>query len=218
MRLPVGRALTCIALAVALFPGCKDDDLDPGICFESQVLPVTVSYCSTTGCHNPTDKANGYDFTTYDGVLAGVKPKRPGGSDIFKALTAKGDGHMPPEGAPQPSQTQIDRIEQWIDEGAIHDDQCDGSTCNTSASVTYAGDIQPMLSAHCIGCHSGNSPAGDLDFRDFETVQANALSGLIPSVMRAESGFTAMPPNRSSLPPCYPDMVDTWIAAGAPEN
>lgn len=203
---------------MGLLPGCAWDHVEPDVCFETDVQPVFVSYCSTTGCHNPTDRANGYDFTTYAGIMEGVRPGRPEDSDIYEALTDGGDDHMPPPGEPQPTPAQVADIEAWIKDGALETRDCRGDACDTSAAVTYSGDIAPLLATNCGGCHGGGTPSGGLDFSDFATVQQNALSGRISNALRGQGGVQQMPPNSPPLPDCYPLKVDKWVADGAPNN
>ena len=35
-----------------------------GVCFEEAVLPIFQANCALSGCHNPTDRQEGYDLTT----------------------------------------------------------------------------------------------------------------------------------------------------------
>jgi len=109
-------------------------------------------------------------------------------------------------------------------------------------TVHYAADVQPILDKHCIGCHSGKAPKGDLDLsaeltekfsRSYEVLKKKKL------VSYLESGFgsanvPAEPPltfgsHRSKLvqrirkAPCKAKItreefirIVTWIDANVP--
>lgn len=56
---------------------CTYDIYNPDICFQENILPIFVSNCAMTGCHNSIDKAEEYDFSNYEGIMKGVEPKHP---------------------------------------------------------------------------------------------------------------------------------------------
>ncbi len=116
------RAFTWIAAGLiagtAALTGCTWDhvpdpnNVEPGLCFETDVMPVFVAYCGTTGlggdgCHNPTERAEDYDFTNYNGIMRGVTAGRPGSSKVIEAMRAGGEDQMPPANRPQPTSEQI---------------------------------------------------------------------------------------------------------------
>lgn len=216
--------LLVIALGVILFsfglPGCAWDKEEPEICFEGKVLPILVTYCTTSGCHNSTDRQEGYDFSNYAGIMEAVSPNRPGDSDLYEAITdSDEDDHMPPAGSPQPTSEQIALIRTWIEAGAPNTTNCSGSgTCDTTGVISFSADLLPVLQNNCLGCHSGGTASGGLDFGNFAVFQQNCQSGRVQGALRGSAGFVAMPPGGAPLPACYVAQIDKWVAAGAPNN
>ncbi|MFN3199164.1 MAG: c-type cytochrome domain-containing protein [Bradymonadia bacterium] len=96
---------------------------------------------------------------------------------------------------------------------------------------TYDGQVKAILDGSCAfpGCHGGDAPAVNLDLTSYAGFTAGGLSGVLTSDsgdpadsllikrVRALDGFTSMPPG-SMLPADQLDILDAWIAAGAPEN
>jgi hypothetical protein len=215
------KRLRQLALATAaglLVNGCTWDSVEPDTCFESDVLPVLVTYCTTSGCHNSVDRTEGYDFSNYDGIMQAVRPNRAADSDLYEAMTEQGDDHMPPAGSPQPSADQVEAIRAWIKAGAENSVNCRVSTCDTSAVVSYSATLRPILQGNCLGCHSGGGASGGLDFTDFATFQQASLNGRVQGAMLGSAGYAAMPPAGNPLPACNVDQIDKWVAAGAPNN
>lgn len=209
--------------AMAGFSGCTWDHVEPEVCFESDVLPIFVAYCSTTGlggegCHNPGDRAEGYDFTNYNGIMRGVDAGNPGNSEIMEAIRENGDDQMPPADRAQPTAEQIAAIEDWIKSGAANTTGCATVSCDSGATVTYSGDIQPMLETYCNGCHGSGNPSGGINLSDFAVVKENALSGRLEGVISGDPNYATMPPNSALLPSCYATKVAQWVAAGALNN
>jgi hypothetical protein len=209
-----------VMVALMGLTSCTWDSVEPEFCFKTEILPVFVSYCSTSGCHNPTDRTEDYDFTTYAGIMDGVKRGRPEDSDIVEAMLAEmGDeDHMPPQDQPQPSSEQITLIQDWIRAGAENTERCGGGACDTSAVATYSGDIQPMFQTFCNGCHGSSGASGGLNFSDFATVKLNAENGRIQGAISGDPAYTTMPPNSALLPNCYVVKINQWVAAGAQQN
>ncbi|MFN8394573.1 MAG: c-type cytochrome domain-containing protein [Bacteroidia bacterium] len=201
----------------ALLTGCTWDHVQPDVCFESDVLPVVRNYCGTSGCHDSQSRVEGYDFTNYQGIMQAVSPKHPGSSKLIEAIRGW-EEPMPPRGYPQPSGTQVATIEAWIKSGAANTTGCNTVTCDTSAAVTYSGDIQPMISTYCGGCHGGSSPSAGLDLNSFTVVKDNVVNGRIQGSMTGDPNYVSMPPNSALLPSCYVTKIEQWLAEGTPDN
>lgn len=91
--------------------------------FGRQIQPILAKRCFA--CHGP-DKAEGglrlnvkeSVFSKLESEKTGVVPKHVDQSEIIRRITSTEDGvKMPPEGAPL-SETQINLIKQWIEQGA----------------------------------------------------------------------------------------------------
>lgn len=208
-----------LSLGVAL-SGCTWDHAQPEVCFEAEVLPIFVNYCSTSGCHSDDSRSGDYALTSYEGIMKGITPGKPNNSDIYEAITKdpSEDDHMPLAGSPQLNAEQIDLIEAWISEGALETRNCGIAGCDTSAVVSFSADISPMLTTYCRGCHGSTSPSGGLNFNDFATVQQTAQIGSLQGALSHDPDFTAMPPGSAPLSACYVAKIDKWVAAGAPNN
>ncbi len=197
---------------------CTYDSVEPDVCFETDVLPVFASYCSSGGCHNPTDRVDGYDLTNYEGIMRGVKPKSVMSSKLLQSMRKSSGEPMPPKSYPQPSGAQIATIKAWVRSGAANTTNCATSTCDTSAAVTYSANIQPLLATYCIGCHSGSNASGNIELVSFSGVQQSALDGSLAGSLKGDPDFSFMPPNSRPLPDCDIYQIEKWVAAGAKEN
>jgi hypothetical protein len=94
--------------------------------------------------------------------------------------------------------------------------------CDASA-VTYATDIEPLLSNSCYGCHSntqsqtagaGISLEGHANLSSYVNTQADRLIGAV----RQEPSYSPMPKGGSPLDACSIQKLQAWIDAGAPNN
>ena len=92
-------------------------------------------------------------------------------------------------------------------------------------SLTYFGDVRPLLEKSCYGCHAGGVKMGSLDLETWEGVQRGGNNGtiLVPGRPRESRIYTmlmgeaapAMPMDGKVLPPAQIETVRLWIAQGA---
>ena len=187
-----------------------------GVCFERDILPVFLSGCALSKCHDAQTAKEGYIFTNYAGVLKGVTPGDAQNSKIIKIITASAndDDHMPP--APYPSLTaaQVQNIREWINKGAINEN-CGENRCDLD-SITFTKDILPIIQNNCRGCHSGTQPTGNLQLETYEDIAFVASDGRLEGVVKNLYG-TAMPPTWH-LSDCNIQKIDRWIKQGHPDN
>lgn len=47
-------------------PGCVSNGL---VCFESSVLPIFISTCAITGCHDSKSRKEGYSLDNYNNII-----------------------------------------------------------------------------------------------------------------------------------------------------
>jgi hypothetical protein len=90
--------------------------------------------------------------------------------------------------------------------------------CDT-LDMSFAGDIQPMLSNNCYSCHSNvNAPdfASGIALEDYQDVQAS--SRLVLGAIRHEDGYPPMPRNAQQLDSCLIAKYEAWYRAGSPDN
>ncbi len=192
---------------------------DPNIVyFEQQVLPIIVSNCTKSGCHNTLDHADGITLTSYSTIMndGDIRQGNPGNSKLFKVIsTTDPDDIMPPQPNSALTQTQINLISLWIQQGAINN-SCQ-SGCDT-ANVTYNGTIQPIIQSSCIGCHSGNTPAGSINLSTFSGVKNIAINGSLFGSVNHELGYSPMPKGGNSLSNCQISEIKIWIDLGSINN
>jgi len=130
---------------------------------------------------------------------------------------------MPPPPYPPLPQDKIDLIYRWIAEGA-QNTQCDstgggsggsgGSDCDT-LNMSYAQDIQPILSTNCVGCHTSSAPSGGVALDTYNSVKSVASSGRLYGTVAHLSGYKPMPPERQ-LDNCSILKIKAWINQGMP--
>ncbi len=84
--------------------------------------------------------------------------------------------------------------------------------------VSYAKDIQPLLSTHCAtaGCHDASGLGGGYDFTHYEGVY-QASSRMI-GALRHEAGYSPMPKGAPALDPQTVHLISLWISEGAQNN
>lgn len=187
---------------------------NPYACFERDILPLMISSCGVSGCHDPVSREEGYNFTTYQGILKGLNPGNPGNSKIYKSVTkSESDDLMPPPPYSRLSQAQVDTIYNWILRGAL-DEAC-GELCDT-VDVTYTTHLADIIDVSCTGCHSGTSPQGGVYMRNYSDLVASVNNGSMPSVLRGSNSYSMMPPF-NPLSECSVRGFELWIENGMPE-
>jgi len=235
-----GSVLILVIMASLIFgSGCKHDPVnviitdpdnpdpsgvpcEPGVVyFVNDVLPILVSNCAFSGCHDAASAQDGVILTDYNSVMntADVRPGRPGNSDLYEVLVDDDvEDRMPRFPNPPLTPDQINIIYQWIAQGAKNN-ACDETTGEClSSNMSYVSDIMPILQNHCMGCHQGTSAPAELNFQNFSNLQAAALNGRIKGAINHQTGFSAMPKNGNKLNDCQIDKISSWIDAGAPNN
>ena len=77
--------------------------------YEKQIKPLLSQYCY--GCHNEEKHKGGLSLQAYPEITA-IHQRRDVWAEVLRKVRGK---EMPPEGKPQPSPTQRDRIANWIE-------------------------------------------------------------------------------------------------------
>lgn len=151
-------------LITSLFATCTYDVYNPDVCFQENILPIFVTKCSISGCHNSSSHAAGYNFSDYEGIMKGVKPKHPYQSEVFNVI--RGNNPSMPVGQ-KLDEKEVTYIKLWIKMGAQNTSNC--SSCDTS-SYSYSGRIKPVITTWCIGCHNSTNAGGNYDFSTYNGV------------------------------------------------
>lgn len=193
---------------------CSSDS----VYFQQQVLPIFVSNCAMSGCHDNISHEEGLVLTSYNGIMrGGVRAGNPGGSKIYKLIIETNPGdRMPPPPRNPLSPDQISLINKWITQGAKNN-SCVNATCDT-ANVTYTLSIKPIITTKCQGCHSSSSPGGGYDLSTYTGVKARVSDGRLWGSVNFVTGYSAMPKNGTKLSTCELAKIKKWIDAGAPNN
>lgn len=202
-------------------PGADPDPVIASTCdpdtvyFQNAILPLVVSSCATTGCHDQVSHKDGIILTDYASIIktGEIKPGDPNDSEFFESLTDDGDDLMPPPPYSPLNSDQIQMIKQWILQGAEDNSCIDG--CDTT-SVTFSGQIWPMMESYCTGCHSASAPGGGIVIADHADMVALAENGSLMGSIRWESGYAKMPTNQQ-LSDCSITQLQKWIDDGFPE-
>ncbi|MCX6251597.1 MAG: hypothetical protein NTX61_12690 [Bacteroidetes bacterium] len=182
------------------------------IYFQNAVLPLIVSNCAKSGCHDQATGQHGLVLDSYSTIIHNVSPFNPQGSRLYTALFNGEEDAMPP-GSPF-SANQKSIIYYWIAQGALNN-KCTEAGCDSS-NVTFDSVIKPILQTWCVGCHSGSSPSNGLSLTTYAQIVASVNSGRLMGAIRQDVGYHAMPPG-SKLSDCSIAIFQKWINLGEPQ-
>ena len=187
--------------------------------FQNSVLPLLVSNCALSGCHDAVTHKEGINLTSYAKVISTgkVKPYYPLNSKMYTSLSSNSE-RMPPAPAPEFTVEQKAIIQKWIAQGALNNvcNENYGQGCST-IGVTYTNFIKPLVSNQCLGCHSNTSTGGGLLLKTYTDVIASAQTGKFYDSIVWKNGVSAMPKNGTKLSACYADKVKAWVDSGMPQ-
>ncbi len=186
------------------------------LCFERDVLPIFVSNCAMSGCHDAATGADDYILTNYGAIMAsddgkGIRAGQSSRSEIWEVIES---GEMPPKKKLTAMEKSI--IKTWIDDGAKNGMNC-VSACDTSV-YSFSGAISPIIAKQCLGCHQNPGASGGLDLSSYNNVKNVGLNGKLMNSLRGTNGLSKMPPSGAGLSDCELKQVQKWIDNGAPQN
>jgi len=194
-------------------------------CFNQDVLPVLMSNCAVSGCHNDITLEAGISFTSYANIMAItnlVVPNNLNNSYLnYVITTSDTEDHMPPNTREPLTSQQISTIQKWISEGAINSD-CPEKTCDTTGTISFARQVLPAINTNCTGCHNTNGANGYVLLDSYDNIKITAEkirnnTSLLLGAINHLSGFTAMPP-RTMLDKCTIRKIELWIEQGKNNN
>lgn len=190
------------ALALAPYPfllaqGGPDG---PRVLYARDVQPILKAHC--VACHA--------DFATPEGLLKLLKKGDPEHSDLVRRMRGLDGKPAMPKGFPPLPEEKIATMARWIAQGAKTD----------PPKALFARDVQPILKAHCVTCHSGTAPAGGLDLSQPKAMLRAVAKGdpdgsLLLRRIRGLDGLPAMPKGFGPLAPKEVAAIHDWIAEGA---
>ena len=192
---------------------------DPSkIYFQQQVLPILISNCAMSGCHDDASHQDGVVLTSYEKVMStgDVRPGRPGSSNLYEVIIETDpDDRMPrPPRSPLTS-AQIQVIYQWIQQGALNltcENMCD------STQFAFNTIIKPIITNKCQGCHSGSAASGGIDLSTYNGVKAKITDGKLWGSVNHLPGYSPMPKNGAKLSDCEITQIKKWIENGSLNN
>lgn len=188
---------------------------DSTLCFERDILPIFISECAKSGCHDAKKHEEGYVLDSYIHIMQkGIKPRNADGSKIYQSITGKTEERMP-QGTPPLSNEKIALIKQWIDAGAAQDNNC--STACDSNNLAYTAGIKPLADKYCSGCHSGAAAQGNLLLTSYSQIKSAVENNHLLNSIRYEAGYPGMPQGLH-LSDCEVKQFEKWVSAGMPDN
>jgi hypothetical protein len=188
------------------------------ISFTEDVLPILVSNCAKTGCHDATTQANGLITTNYQLLMSTSDISgNPLGSNFWNSMSGGGDNAMPPAGPLTAPQLAI--IQQWLQQGAPNTACSHYCGCD-SVHVTFAQNIYPVIQNYCLGCHTTGSALGNTDLTGYSKVLVQVTNGKLMKTIQHQTGpgIVAMPYGSAQLSACTIAKFQTWVNGGAPNN
>lgn len=188
--------------------------------FQNQILPLLVSNCTESGCHNAQDHEEDIVLTSYQTLMSTVE--RISSNDweknkLIKSLQETKIEERMPQNKPPFTTDQINMIKKWVSQGALNN-ACDESFggCDTLSGARYATFVQPLVQSKCKGCHSGSNPQGGIKLTTYLEIKALALDGRLYSSVTASANW--MPKGGARLDDCKLAKLKQWVDAGALEN
>ncbi len=239
----IWRNIVAALMAVMVLTACQTDPVNPvgdnpdnsgnggdttalgGDCppdkviFQYEVLPIIVSNCAMSGCHDLESHKEGLRLVDYEGVMKIVRPGKPNKSKLIKYLAVwgseDGDDAMPPPPMSPLSEQEYLTIRTWIEQGA------ENIICNPGCDTTvftFSGAVYPVIEQSCLGCHNNSLQSGNVNLEGYANVKAAADNGSLLGSIRWDAGYVPMPPSGSKLPECQITRIRKWIEAGAPDD
>ena len=199
--------------------GGNEDPCDPDtVYFQNEILPLIISTCATTGCHDQLTGEQEVLLVDYASIIeyGEIEPFDPDNSKLYEKITDDDpDDRMPPPPASPLSLEQKNKIKKWIEQGALNN-ACE-EDCDTT-HVTFSATIWPIVELNCLGCHSGPQPSGGFTLTDYNAVVVQANNGKLFGAVNHDPGFVPMPRNAPQLSDCKIDQIRIWIEDGTPDN
>lgn len=229
--------LTLIVLSIALqFNSCKHEPAEPvyngadttgnsngngnnnnhlndSVCFNTQILPLIVNNCATTGCHDATSRVEGLNLTNYSAIRKMVNPTTMKGS-LLSVAQSTGRNRMPPPPMAPMDTTAINLIKKWMTQGALNR-VCTDAGCDSS-NVTYNSKIASIVNTNCKGCHQASNAGGGISLSSYSEVKSSIQTGTFMCTVHQNTGCSPMPKG-GKLTACDIRILEIWIANGFPQ-
>ncbi len=181
--------------------------------FTNTILPMIVSNCAMSGCHDAITHAEGLNLTNYTNIACNVRAGNPAGSKLYRNMTGVED-IMPPKG--MLPQTTLDAFYKWIMQGAKNNTCNDGSSNCDTVNVSYTTSVVPIINNYCRGCHNSTTISGSVNLDNYNGVLTAANNGQLMGGITGK--LSPMPKYGAALSPCNIGMFRQWIKEGAKNN
>ena len=182
------------------------------------VLPIFISACAGSGCHDAATKAKSYQLTDYTNILKrGLVAGNANSSAIYTTIA---NGSMPPRSSGiVMTAAQKALIANWINKSAKNY-VCNANygKCDTTTAVSFTSFVKPIMENRCQGCHSGTIPSGNLSLTNYAQIKASAQTPAFMGSMRKLTAYSFMPKGGTALTACELNKIDAWIKRGALNN
>jgi hypothetical protein len=217
MKLPKIVFALVVLLSLIQSQGCKHEPVivltaaDSAICFERDILPIFVSSCAKSGCHDQATAKEEVILNNWQGIMAaGVKPGDPKDSEVFKEI----QGQMGGSRYGNLNTEQKILIQKWIMLGAKNTTNCP-SDCD-STQFKYSTAIKPLIDKYCIGCHAYPNASGSIELSSHTGVANAAKNGILLNSLTHPTNW--MPKSGKKLSDCQIRQFEKWINAGTPND
>jgi uncharacterized membrane protein len=188
------------------------------IYFQNDVLPLLVSNCATSNCHDQQSAQDDVVLIDYLSVMetGEIKAGDPSDSELYEVIMESDpEDIMPPPPLSQLNDDQKLIIKNWIEQGAKNNSCIEN--CDTN-NVTFSGTIWPMMQTNCTGCHTNVNAGGGIIIEDYEDVVASASNGSLMGVITHSTSFSPMPKNGTKFSDCKIRQIEKWIENGTPND
>ena len=186
--------------------------------FKQSILPLMLSNCAMSGCHDAISKREGVQLTDYTSIMKTVRTGDPSNSSLYRSISGGGESRMPPAPAKPFDATTLALVSKWIKQGAKNN-SCDASALNcVTTNISYAAIVAPILKQNCTGCHSGTSPSGAIDLSTYTNLTKYISNGKLYGSIAHSPGFVPMPSATASLSVCEIGQIKSWIDGGSKNN
>jgi hypothetical protein len=197
--------------------GIPPIDWGDSVCFYQDILPIILPNCGTDDathtCHSRVSHEGDYVLVDYTSILGGEE----GVGKIIEVLTTNEPGErMPPSSRTPLSQTQINLLTRWVNEGAV-ESNCPDYTCDTLSALTYNNQVHLIFDNNCtINCHKVPPGEGGILLNTYgnvvtaSEVMRNNASVLL-GALRHRPNFKPMPSPDYQLSECSIRTIELWI-------
>lgn len=188
------------------------------ISFYREVLPLIVSGCAYSGCHDASTATENVILENYSQIRSKVNPSNVNNSKIIQTFNANpsSNKYMPPQPALAFTTEQQQLIKDWISQGALEND-CN-IPCKSAEDTSFSQDVYPLLANTCIGCHQTTNAQGGVNLDTYEDIKFFANEGSLLGSIKHEPTYSPMPQIALKMTDCQIAQIENWITQGALNN